>query len=57
MDEEIRKLNEKMEYFSEDKKQQQVHINQIQKENEELQGQLSYEKNQANENEEVSYTL
>lgn len=53
MEEEVRKLTEKMDYHNEEKKQQEILLEQVQKENDELQEQLRYEKSQAEENFEV----
>ena len=55
MEEEVRKLTEKMDYHNEEKRQQEILLEQVQKENDDLNEQLRYEKLQAEENFEVSY--
>eukprot|EP00800_Vazella_pourtalesii_P021271 TRINITY_DN7830_c0_g1_i1.p1 TRINITY_DN7830_c0_g1~~TRINITY_DN7830_c0_g1_i1.p1 ORF type:complete len:1974 (-),score=571.80 TRINITY_DN7830_c0_g1_i1:235-6156(-) len=57
MEEEVRKLTEKMDYHNEEKKQQEILLEQVQKENDELQEQLRYEKSQAEENFEMRHLL
>ena len=54
MEEEVRKLTEKMDYHTEERKQQEILLEQVQKENDDLNEQLRYEKSQAGENFEVT---
>ncbi|KAI6652359.1 Myosin heavy chain, non-muscle-like [Oopsacas minuta] len=57
MEEEVRKLTEKMDYYNEEKKQQEILLEQVQKENDELNEHLRYEKSQAEENFEIRHLL
>ena len=53
MEEEVRKLMEKVDYHGQERRQQEILLEQIQKENDDLHEQLRYEKLQAEENFEV----